>query len=143
MALTEYPTTSWDTFCSLADAEALLLANVPTSQRTLWDAPLANADKEIQLRQATLLIKQRITVPDTLEDDLKLATALLANSSININMQDEDGKTGNIKSKRIEGVVDTEYFAPSADSNSFPDLVVSLLEQYNGESDGSFTFNRS
>ena len=135
MALIIYPTTSYDTFCSLVDAEALILANVPTAQKALWDA-LTDPDKEILLRQATLLIKNKITLPYTLEDDLKLATAYLANSSVAVDMTTSDGKE-NVKVKDIVGVVKTEYFSRGQDSNSFPDLVVLLLGQYQITSVGS------
>ena len=141
MALTEYPTTGYDTLCSLADAEALILANIPLNQHELWDA-LSDSDKEILLRQSTLLIKNKITLPDTLEDDLKLATAYLANNSINVSMINEDGKD-NVKIKEIVGVVKTEYFGHGEKSDSFPNMVNLLLAQYEVTSDSSFTFNRA
>ena len=103
MALIEYPTTGWDTFCSLANAEALLLANVPSAQRTAWDA-LIDADKEIILRQATIMIRTSITLstdlPLTLDPDLQLATAYVANSSVGIDMLTSD-KSSNVKVKEV------------------------------------------
>ena len=54
--LTIYPNTDYDSFCALADAETILLNNIPASQRTSWDA-LADADKEILLRQSTTGLK--------------------------------------------------------------------------------------
>ena len=135
MALIEYPLDNYDTFCSLVDAEALILANVPTAQHASWDL-LADVDKDILLRQSTLLIKNKITLPYTLEDDLKLATAYLANSSVAVNMTTSDGKE-NVKEKEIVGVVKTVYFSRGQDSNSFPDLVVLLLGKYQITSVGS------
>jgi len=142
MALIVYPLTNYDTFCSLVDAETILLNNVPSTQRTLWDALTVDADKEILLRMATLLIKQRITLPDTLESDLKSATVYLANHSIGVNMMDDDS-SDNIKSKQIDGVTKVEYFSRGESSNAFPSLVDSLLSQYNSVSDSSFVFSRA
>ena len=142
MALIIYPITGYDSFCSVADADTLLSLNVPTAQRTIWNTPLSESDKEILLRQSTILIKQKITLPDTLEDDLKLATAYLANHSTNIDMTNEDGND-NVKVKEIVGVVKTEYFGNSESSNSFPDIVNSLLVQFEASSSGGFSFSRA
>ena len=142
MSLIIFPTTDYDSFCSVTDADSLLSLNVPTAQRTLWDAPLSTQEKEIYLRQATLLIKQKITLPDTEEDDLTLATAYLANHSIGVDMTNEDGEN-NIKVDEVVGVVKTEYFSPSESSNSMPDIVLSLLTGYEATSQSSFSFNRA
>jgi len=142
MALIIYPTTDYDSFCSLADADTLITANVPAAQHILWDA-LDDADKEVELRQATLLIKNKIDLPGMLEDDLKLACALLANSSTGTDMADSDGKTGNVKSKEIVDVVKTEYFGRSKSNDEFPNMVNLLLSQYQVKSSSSFTFERS
>lgn len=133
--LIEYPNTDYDTLCSLVDAETLILNNIPTAQHTGWDA-LVDTDKEILLRQSTLLIKNKITLPNTLEADLKLATAYLANSSVSVDMTANDGKD-NVKVKEIVGVVKTEFFSKSEDSNNFPDIVTMLLNQYQISSTGS------
>ena len=135
MALIEYPLDNYDTFCSLVDADAILLLNVPSAQLADWTA-LLDADKEVLLRQSTTLIRNKITLPYTLEDDLKLATAYLANSSVAVDMTTADGKE-NVKEKDIVGVVKTVYFSRGQDSNSFPDLVVLLLGQYQITSVGS------
>ena len=102
-----------------------------------------DTDKEILLRQSTLLIKNKITLPDTLEGDLQLATAYLSNSSVSVEMTTPDGNE-NVKVKEIDGVVKTEYFTKGSDSNSFPDLVNLLLGQYQIVSTGSsIKFNRA
>ncbi len=142
MALTIYPDTGYDSFCSLADADALITANVPAAQHTLWD-DLTDPNKEVELRQATLLIKNKIDLPGTLEDDLKLACALLANSSTVTDMTDADGKTGNIKVKEIVDVVKTEYFGKSKGNDEFPNMVNLLLSQYQVKSSSSFEFSRA
>jgi len=142
MALTIYPNIDYDSFCSLADAELLIVANVPAAQHTLWDA-LTDPNKEVQLRQATLLIKNKIQLPGTLEDDLQLACALLANSSTGTDITDSDGKTGNVKSKEIVDVVKTEYFGRSKGNDEFPNMVNLLLSQYQVKSSSSFTFERA
>jgi len=141
MALIVYPDTGYDTLCSLSDAEAIILANIPAAQHTAWDL-LDDPAKEIELRQATLLIKNKITLPNTLENDLKFACAYLANSSVDIVMIKSDGK-GEIKSKEIVDVVKTEWFSPRKDSNSFPDIVNMLLKQYELIASSSFTFERA
>lgn len=138
MALIIYPNEDYDSFCSVADADSILTNNVPSSQRTAWEA-LLEADKEIYLRQATILIKQKITLPDTLEDDLKTACAYLANYSIGKDMTNSTSDN-NIKVDEVVGVVKTEYFSPNKSSNSFPSIVNSLLKQYGLQSDGSFKF---
>jgi len=142
MALTIYPDTGYDSLCSLADAEALILANIPAAQHAAWDALPDDAAKEIELRQATILIKNKITLPSTLEDDLKLACVYLANSSVGVVMTNEDGK-GDIKMKEIVDVVKTEYFGRAKDSNEFPDIVNMLLSQYQVTSSSSFEFERA
>jgi len=143
MALTIYPTDEYDSFCSLADAETLIAANIPSAQHTLWDA-LADSDKEILLRQSTILIKNSVTtLPATLEDDLKLACAYLANNSVGITMTDSNGKEGNVKVKEIVDVVKTEYFSAGKSNNSFPTIVNSLLSQYGVSTSSSFKFERS
>ena len=154
MALVIYPTTDYDTFCSLADAETIILNQIPYEQRKdkwsaiadITDDLTADEQKEVLLRQATLLIKQEIGtvgLPETLENDLKVATAFLANHSISVDMQNEDG-SGNIQEKRIEGVVTTKYFNPREDnSNDLPDVIVSLISQYKSSGSSSFTFSRS
>ena len=137
-----YPNTDYDTFCSLIDADALILANVPEAQHLLWDA-LTDLNKEVHLRQATILIKNKIQLPGTLEDDLKLACAYLANSSVGEDITDGDGSTGNVKVKEIVGVVKTEWFGRSKSNDEFPNLVNLLLSQYEVSSSSSFSFERA
>lgn len=141
MALTLYPLTDYDTFCSLVDAEAIIAANIPAAQHSAWDA-LPDAEKEVQLRQATLLIKNKITLPDLLESELSMATAYLANSSVGVDMTNEDG-SNDIKSKEIVGVIKTEFFGGKKDSNSMPDMVMLLLAKYKITASSSFSFERS
>ena len=142
MALIIYPDTGYDSFSSIADADAYLASNVPSSQRTLWEA-LVDADKEIYLRQSTTLIENKITLPDTLEENLQNACIYLANYSVGLDMLNSDGETGNIKVDEVVGVVKTEYFGASKDSDSFPSIVDLLLADYGLVTDGSFSFERS
>lgn len=139
--LTIYPDEGYDSFCSLSDADSLIIANIPAAQHLLWDA-LTDEGKEIELRQATTIIKYRIELPATLEEPLQLATAYLANSSVGTNMTDEDG-SNDIKSKEIVDVVKTEFFGTKKDSNALPDMVTMLLAQYDVVSSSSFTFERA
>ena len=141
MALILYPNTEWDAFVSVINCKELLALNVIGSQREAFDN-LSDSDIEIYIRQSTTLIKNYITLPSTLEDDLQLATAYLVNYSVGKVMTDSD-KSSNVKVKEIVDVVKTEYFSPNSDVNSFPEIVESLLVQYDGVSDGSFIFNRS
>ena len=140
--LIEYPDLNYDTFCSLVDAETILLNYIQSSLLTDWNA-LSDTDKEALLRQSTLLIKQRVEVlPDTLENDLKMACAYLSNHSVSVDMTNEDG-AGNVKIKEITGVVKTEWFNPKEDkSNEFPDVVESLLSGYDVVASCGFSFNR-
>lgn len=140
--LTVYPTTNYDSFCALADANTILTNYMQSSQLTAWNA-LSDTDKEALLRQSTLLIEQKVEeLPTTLESNLQKACAYLANFSIAKDMTNED-KTGNVKEKEIVGVVKTVYFNPIEESNTFPDIVESLLSKYNLTTSGSFVFNRA
>jgi len=141
MSLILYPTENYDTFISIINCDTLLTANVIGSQREAY-ANLIDTDKEIYIRQATTLIKNDITLPYTLEDDLQLATAYLVNHSVGIVMTNGD-KSSNVKEKEIDGVVRTVYFSPNSDVNDFPDICQSLLSQYDGASDGSFVLERA
>jgi len=141
MALILYPTDDYDAFISIVNCDAFLTANVIGSQRTLYDA-LEDVDKEIYIRQATTLIEGRITLPDTLEQDLQDATAYLVNYSVGLDMLNAD-KSSNVKVKNIVGVISTEYFATGAASNSFPDVVTTLLGQYGLIARSSFALDRS
>lgn len=139
--MTIYPLEDYDTFCLLADAETILTNNIPSSQRTAWDL-LADVDKEILLRQSSILIETKIVKPSTLESNLQKACAILANYSADKDMTNSDGKGGNVKVKEIDGVVRTEYFNASKDSDSFPSIVSSLLKNYGVTTSSTFTFNR-
>ena len=141
MALTVYPTDDYDSFSSLADAETIISENIPSAQHASWD-DLSDSDKEVLLRQSTIIIRNKITLPSTLESDLQFACVYLANSSVGVGMTDSDGK-GDIKIKEITGVVKTEWFTARKDSNSLPDIVVTLLAQYKVTSTSSFSFERS
>jgi len=142
MALIIYPDTGYDSFCSVVDADDLIDLNIPAAQADAWFNIADDFDKEVLLRQATTIIKHRIDLPDTLEDNLKLATVYLANASIGIDMTNEDGNN-DIKSKEIVGVVKTEFFGTKKDSNALPDMVTMLLAAYDVKSSSSFSFERS
>lgn len=135
-----YPNTDYDTFCLVADADTILNNNVPSSQLTAWNN-LTTTDKDIYLRQATLLISNKITIPDTLESNLKKATAYLAWYSVGKDMTTTSSDS-NVKVDEVVGVVKQEFFAPSRSENDFPDIVTMLLSSYNVVSDGSFSFVR-
>ena len=142
MAVILYPETDWDAFIDVATCDAFLTANVIGTQRTAYDA-LTDPDKEIYIRQATTLIRGKITLPATLEDDLMYATAYLVNYSIGVDMTRDDGK-GNLKSINIVNeTVEKEWFSPTDANNDFPDIVQSLLSAYGLNTDGSFSFIRS
>jgi hypothetical protein len=141
MALTIYPDTNYDSFSTVADATAYLTNNLPASQFADWTALVTDAEKEVFLRQATTLIQKKITLPSTLEDDLKKACIYLANHSIGINMTNKDTDS-NVKVDEVVGVVKTEYFAPNQPLNTFPDIVDLLLKDYGAIQSGSFSFTR-
>jgi hypothetical protein len=136
-----YPTINYDSFCSLADANTIISLNVPKAQRSLWDAITDDLEKEIYLRQATLIIKDKITPPSTLEDDLKKATAILANHQVGMNVTDKDD-SHYIKRKKVDDL-ETEYFDMRQPDESIPSFVVSLLKQYEVQTSGTFVFGRA
>lgn len=141
MALIIYPTTNYNSYVSLADAEILITDNV--INHTAWDA-LVNADKELYLKQSTTLIRLKITDPATTEtpSDLELATIYLAVSSIAVDMTESDGKD-NLKRIKIEGAIEKEFFTKGEKSNTFPDIVEALLSQYTYSNSSSFTLQRA
>ena len=142
MALIIYPATNYDSFSTVADATSFLTLNLPASQFAGWTALATDAEREVYLRQATRLIKSKIVLPATLEDDLKEACIYLANYSIDIDMTNSDNSS-NVKVDEVVGVVKTEYFTPNQSTNSFPDVVDSLLKQYGKVSTSSFRFERA
>lgn len=141
MALIIYPTSGWDSYVSLADAETIVTNNIisPAS----WNA-LTNAQKELYLKQSTTLIRLKITDPLTLTtpSDLELATVYLSINSIGIDMMDSDGKE-NLKRIKIDGAIEKEYFTKSDSSNKFPDIVEALLSQFIYSGSGTFSLNRA
>jgi len=140
MAIILYPNTDWDGFVDETTVTTILTSLVP--DLTDWNA-LTVEVREVYIRQATLLISQEITIPDALEKDLQKATAYLANYSIGKDMQEENGSEL-LKRKRIEGVVDKEWFAPrETKSNELPDIVERLIAQYKLSGSSSFTFTRA
>lgn len=141
MSLIIYPTDSFNSYVSLADAEILITDNVVS--HSAWDA-LTNTQKELYLKQATTLIRLKIQDPyvDVTPFDLQLATAYLAVSSIAVDMTESDGKD-NVKRIKIEGAIEKEYFTKSEKSNSFPDIVEALLSAYVYTNSSSFTLARA
>lgn len=140
MSLIIYPTASYDSFVDVTEATTLLTANV--IDLTLW-TDLTTTHKEVYLRQATKLISFRIDL-DLIEDttNLELATALLANYSINKDMTKDDGKA-NLKVLSIDGALSKEWFGKGKKSNSFPDMVLDLLKEYGVSSSGIIRIERA
>jgi hypothetical protein len=141
MALTIYPTTDWDSYISLADATTLMPKYV--LDMTAWNA-LNDTQKEFYLVQSSLLIKNKITDPEETSTplDLQIATVFLANYALGNDLTDNDGKN-NVKIKEIVGVIKTEYFSTAFASNSFPDYVSMLLNQYGFISQSALVLDRS
>ena len=138
MALTIYPTTSYDSFCSLDDSNTIIAGYIPDTAQ--WDA-LTDAQKEVYLRQSSLIIEEKVSqLPTTLEENLKKATAILANHSIGLNMVD-DSDSNKIKKKKVKDI-EVEYFSAPDAKNEIPDLVISLLSVYNVQSSSTFSFSR-
>lgn len=141
MSLVVYPTTNYDAYMSIADTDTMM-ANVALDNST-WTA-LTDPQKEFYIKQATTLIKLKITEPDedTTPFNLQLATAHLINFSLGKDMTNDDGKS-NVKKIDIDGAVSKEFFSPSKKSNSFPDIVASLLYEYGFTGANSFRLVRS
>lgn len=141
MSLIIYPTTDYNSYISLADAEILITNNI--INHTAWDA-LTSTQKELYLKQSTTLIRLKIQDPyeDSTPSDLELATVYLAVSSIAVDMTESDGKD-NLKRIKIDGAIEKEYFTKSEKSNGFPDIVEALLSQYTYTNSSSFTLMRA
>jgi hypothetical protein len=139
MSLIIYPAADYDSFCSVSDATTILDNNLLSISE--WTA-LDNTNKEKLLRQATLLISTRIKLPDTLETNLKKATAYLANYSIGKDMTNSSSDS-NVKIEEIAGTIKTEYFSPNKSDNDFPDIVDMLLSSYGIVQSGSFVMDRA
>ena len=135
-----FPLDNFDGFITEADCTTFLNLNVPASQLTAYLA-LDTASREILIRQSTTLIKNKITLPATLEDNLSQACAYLVNYSVGINMTLDDGN-GNIKIDEVVGAVKTEFFSPNDANNSFPDIVELLLSDYGLAQDGTWAFKQ-
>jgi len=138
MGLTVFPLDNYDSFSSLVDADTLIASMVSDNG---WST-LTDPQKEAYLRQSTLLIRTKIDLPDTLEDDLKLACLHLSTYSIGKDMLNNDGKD-NIKRKSVDGVAETEYFSKGSASNSFPSIVRTLLYNYGLLPKGTFRMERA
>lgn len=143
MALILYPNDNYNAFTDIAFCDTFLTENVPSSQRTAYDA-LLNADKEIYIRQATTLIKSKITLPETLEEDLQIATCYLVNYSIGIDMLNNDTSVTGLQEKTIDkGTITKKYFENAVkNTNALPDIVTEILKKYGYNSGGSFVLSR-
>lgn len=141
MAIILYPTEDYNSFIEVATLKTFISENVPSAQNKITD--ISDSDLEIYIKQATRLIKSKITLPDTLEDDLQYATSYLVNYSIGVDMLNTDDNS-NIKSISIDsGTIEKEFFSQSKSVNSFPPIVESLLSSYNYSASGSFKFGRA
>jgi len=138
MALTVYPIENYDSFSSLVDADVLIGFMVNDNG---WSA-LTDPEKEAYLKQSTMLMKDRIELPTTLEYDLKLSCLHLSVYSIGKDMLNNDGKN-NIKRKSIDGVAETEYFSKASASNAFPYIVRTLLSKYGLMAKNTFRLERA
>lgn len=139
MALIIYPLENYTSFCSETDATLILTDLVP--DLTKWN-DIDVTTREVYLRQATLLINQRVEVlPETLEIELQQACAYLANHSIDLDMTNSDD-SNLLKEKDIDGVIKKVWFNARESTNSMPDIVESLLSKYDQVSSGSFSIRR-
>jgi Ca2+-binding EF-hand superfamily protein len=75
-------------------------------------------------------------------DNLELATSLLANYAVGVDITD-DTNDGNIKINEITGVIRKEYFTKGKASNAMPTNVVSLLSEYGFVGSGSIKILRA
>ena len=140
MALTIYPTDNYDSYVSLLDAESIYDTNIIDTSK--WDA-LTDTLKEKYLRQATMLIKLKIT--DPLEEatpfNLQLATVYLVDYALDTNVLKDDGK-GNLKRIKIEGAIEKEFFSRSNSNTAIPDHIAMLLNEYGYLSNSTFSLER-
>ena len=140
MALIIYPTDNYDSYVSLLDAESIYDTNIIDTSK--WDA-LTDPMKEKYLRQATMLIKLKIT--DPLEEatpfNLQLATVYLVDYALDTNVLKDDGK-GNLKRIEIEGAITKEFFSRANSNTAFPDHIAMLLNEFGYLSNSTFSLER-
>ena len=138
--LTIYPTDNYDSYVSLLDAESIYDTNIIDT--TKWDA-IADPLKEKYLRQATMLIKLKITDPLTTETpyNLQLATVYLVDYALSTNVLQDDGK-GNLKRIEIEGAITKEFFSRANSNTAFPDHIAMLLNEYGYLASSTFSLER-
>lgn len=137
MALTIYPDENYNSYVSVADA-LVIASDFITDSFTA----LTTTMQEKYLKQSTLLIKLKIDeslISDVI--NLQLATVHLANYSIGKDMLTSDGGD-NVQRLKIEGAIEKEYFSRGRKSNSFPDMVNSLLSEYGLKSSSTITIER-
>lgn len=141
MALVIFPTENWDSYASISDINDLFSKYVKDTSN--WDN-LTDTQKEIYLRQNTLLIKNKIgQLDETSEADfeIKLALTYLTAYSIGKDMLNADGDE-NIKVIDISGTIRKEYFTKGKKSNDFPAIVKEILQPY-GYGIAGFRLERS
>lgn len=140
--LTIYPTTNYDSYVSLLDAESIYDTNIIDTSK--WDAlDLTPTIKEKYLRQATMLIKLKITDPLATETpyNLQLATVYLVDYALSTNVLQDDGK-GNLKRIKIEGAIEKEFFSRANSNTAFPDHIAMLLNEYGYLASSTFSLER-
>ena len=140
MALTIYPTTNYNSYVSLLDAESIYDTNIIDTSK--WDE-IADPLKEKYLRQATMLIKLKITDPLTTETpyNLQLATVYLVDYALGTNVLKDDGKS-NLKRIKIDNAMEKEFFSRANPNTAFPDHIAMLLNEYGFLDSSTFSLER-
>lgn len=131
MALIAYPATDWNTFGDLATIDANINAMVVSANVTAYLA-LTLAEKEAILIQTARQIRLcgKITLPETLEDDLVLAQSYLAVYAVGLDMLEYDPNNKAVTYEKV-GDIATAYANGQKGSNTdFDPMTSSLLKQY-------------
>ena len=88
MALVIFPNEGWNSYLDLVEVENLY--NEYIINRENWDI-LSDIQKELYIKQATLLIKNKINDIEVVDDNIKLALVYLINYSLDKDMTNSDG----------------------------------------------------
>ena len=109
---------------------------------TQWNG-IADSQKEIYLRQSTLIIKNRIDLTLIKNvTNLELSTALMANFLVGKSAIEDDA-SDNVKRINISGAIEKEYFTKGKKSNAIPSFIGDLLKEYGYSNALSFNVARS
>lgn len=133
-----YPTTDYDSFVSVVDADTIISKN--SLKNTEWTA-LTEAQKEVFLRIATTRILNAIDTSLLVEDVcIKNATALMAVRDLVFEISSSVNPNTGLISKEKVGNVEVTYFhgnpihrITGRSTNPFPKEIIPCLQKYGAD----------